>query len=129
MSVTFSFPNSPTQEVQHNFGTEVVTEIVDVWPSANFANVNARNLLSILGLEDDGYLYGSLEPSEAPAVFQRALKARNMEQLREPARIAAETHGQVMECGSSDEQVIRRLDTMLEILKFAIKHQEVLSWG
>ena len=126
MSVTFSFPNSPTEEIRHDEGW---IETVDLWPSANFANTNARNILNLLGLEDDGYLCGSLEPLEAPAVLRSALRARNLERLREPAVIPHETHGRFIECGSSDAQVQRRLDSMIEILKFAVEHKERLTWG
>lgn len=126
MSVTFSFPNSPTEEIRHDEGW---IETVGLWPSANFANTNARNIINLLGLEDDGYLCGSLEPSEASVVLRSALRARNVERLREPALIPSEEHGRFIECGSSDAQVVRRLDTMIRILKFAVERKEKLTWG
>ncbi len=131
MSITFSFSNSPRVSIQHPCDDEPEgfwVERADVWPSANFANSNANNLLRLLGL-DPTQEWGELAPSDIPAVMARAITARNLARARSSAIIEPEISGNYFNMGSDDDSVVRRLDQMMELLKFAVDNNETLSWG
>lgn len=136
MSVTFSFPNSPRIEIRYEDEHEPSgfwTNYEDVWPSANFSNTNATNVIRMLDLEWD-HGSGSLLAEEAPKVLRMAIKARNLGSARASAVIApTEDVGgdgpRFFECGVTDASVVRRLDQMIRLLKFAVDNKERLTWG
>jgi len=125
MSITFSFLNSP-KESYEEYGQ---TWERDLWPNANFSNVNACNVLRILGLDPEDY---GLTPEQAQKAIPRAIRALNLKKDRETAVLSSEEQAlgaNFITCEVTDDSVRQRLTQMVEILKFAVDSNESLSWG
>ena len=125
-------------------------EKVSVAPEANFANANARGVLALMG-QDSNDLWGSLAPEEIPAVLQRLLVAMNRDDAREglvversdrhafaQARMITDpdtglstiSRGcRVLDGGNTDEQTLRRLGAVRELLSYAHEHGFSVNWG
>jgi len=119
-------------------------------PEANFANANARGVLALMG-QDSNDLWGSLAPEEIPAVLQRLLVAMNRDDAREglvversdrhafaQARMITDpdtglstiSRGcRVLDGGNTDEQTLRRLGAVRELLSYAHEHGFSVNWG
>lgn len=112
MSVTIYMPKAPSNA-----------------PSVNFANVNARAVLEVMGVFDP-YLCGSLAPHEIPAVIRRVIRALNVTRAR--VGMLREAVGglgdRFVDFGSDDEDARRRLAGTLEVLRFASANGWAISW-
>ena len=65
MSVTFYDPKNPyVYDDEYN--------VVDGGPEANFANVNARLIIEVLGLENDDGLCGQVKAKDLLGLIERA---------------------------------------------------------
>ena len=121
-----------------------------VAPEVNLANVSARGVLALLGL-DAHDLCGRLAPEEIPAVMQRLLivthRADERAHLERDAfdgrafdtpRVVTDpdtgldtiSRGcRVIDCGNTDEQTMRRLNSMRALLAYAQEHGCEVTWG
>jgi hypothetical protein len=119
-------------------------------PSLNYANVSARGLLKIMGLDSE-YLCGSLENAEIPAVLQRLLLAINEPEARahtitapsdrrafqHPRLVEDENTGlttitrgcRVISFGNTDDQTLRRLYEIRDLFVRAHTSGSDVHWG
>jgi hypothetical protein len=164
MSVTFGCSSAPSKMVERpcDFpGCEpgnrcgycedgIERERVSDAPEINWANGNARPILSLLGLEADD-LYGSLSVEAIPAVRRTIMGLLNVESQRAPALREFEEFGgdEVREvthegnlatisvrrtcrcivAGLDDAGVERRLRQCDALLAYAQEHSFEVSWG
>jgi len=145
MSVTFKITNSPIKDVSYECmcvgsegnvwaechccgGTGLSSYPESVWPSANFASANARNLLQILGeWEED--LWGEWEGKALDGAIKGCLKAINQESKRVGAVREDYSHGRYHEHGYSDDSVTNSLKQILDICMKAKKENQKVVWG
>lgn len=126
------------------------TQDTSLAPEANFANASARGVLALMG-QDASDLWGLLEPAEIPAVMQRLMVALNRDDAREglvsegsdgrafdKARMVTDpdtglstiSRGcRVLDGGNTDEQTLRRLGAVRDLLSYAHEHGHTVSWG
>lgn len=126
------------------------TEKVSTAPEANFANASARGVLTLMG-QDSNDLWGGLEPEEIPAVLQRLMVAMNRDNARshlvregsdgrafdQPRMVTDPDTGlstisrgcRVIDGGNTDEQTLRRLGAIRELLSHAHEHGFTVAWG
>lgn len=105
-----------------------------VAPSLNLANVNARNILNLLGLPPEEQECGGV--TEVAPLRQQILRLRNISRARQPAlRAASESGGEgtgqchCIEQGYTDKQVLNRLTRLDRVLAYAQEHRMGVSWG
>lgn len=124
----------------------MMDERVTECPEANFANENALNILSLLGLDRD--FYGEISVEAIPYVLRRCMvalarddsRAHLIEEPRESwgrveviemgntlARIS--TGPRVIRMGNTDEQTIRRVTAVRDLLVWAHEHGHKVCWG
>jgi hypothetical protein len=125
-------------------------EEVSTAPEANFANASARGVLALMG-QDTSDIWGGLAPDEIPAVMQRLMVAMNKDEAREglvregsdgrafdKARMVTDpdtglstiSRGcRAIDGGNTDEQTLRRLGAIRELLSHAHEHGFAVSWG
>lgn len=166
MSITFWYPEAPTKRIPcrycadpeapfphgnglggkcdfHCNGFEEVSEA----PEVNLSNMNARGILSLLGWDVQGDIWGG--SCSGAEMRQRILKARNMDRshlVEEPYEIPGGNVGvkvehdgnvahvqhmgaQVVSGGNTDEQTLRRLDSLETLAIYAQEHGFKVSWG
>ncbi len=164
MSVTFMCPGAPREKVPCRFCEESWAEFpegngkggkCDQWcegftmesvaPVANFANANARSLLTLLGLDDE-HLCGSCDAATMRQRLFRALNSDRTSALRdsyelEPGHAGTavvhedglariERRGpRVVGCGNTDEQTLRRLASLEALAVWAQDNGREISWG
>jgi len=164
MSVTFGCPSAPSKWVENpcDFrGCEpgnrcgycedgIDRQHVSEAPEINWANGNARPLLSLLGLDADD-LYGSLKVEDIPAVRRTIMGLLNVETHRVPAVREYEEFGgdevrevshegnlatirvrrtcRVHVAGLCDEQIVERLRRFDTLLAYAQEHSFEVCWG
>jgi len=126
------------------------TQETSVAPEANFANASARGVLALMG-QDASDLWGGLEPAGIPAVMQRLMVAVNRDNARshlvregsdgrafDKARMVTDpdtglstiSRGcRVIDGGNTDEQTLRRLGAVRELLSYAHEHGFSVCWG
>ena len=126
------------------------THEVSAAPEVNFANANARAVLALLNL-NPADLCGSLQTDEISPVLQRLLVVMNRGQARahlvregsdrrafEAPRMMVDpdtgmdtiSRGcRVIDGGNTDEQTMRRLGTVRDLLSHAQEHGFSVSWG
>lgn len=103
-------------------------------PDVNFSNANARNLLALIRIdveEDDG-LCGEIPHDQIANVRREITRARNSDrsQAVSPTTISREANGPLMiDIGSTDDQVLRRLDALDMVLDYAQKKGCAVYWG
>jgi hypothetical protein len=127
---------------------------VDFWipgregeePWANFANGNARGLIDLLGLPDDGYLSGSVSPQEVHGVLRTIMGALARPKVREgllrPQRTEQNSRlwdddgvptispgVKVIWSGNTDDQTVRRLETVRDVFAQAAEKGTGVRWG
>lgn len=127
---------------------------VDFWipgregeePSVNFANGNARGLIDLLRLPDDGYLSGSVSPQEVHRVLRTIMGALARPEVREgllrPER--TERHPRLWDdegvptispgvtviwSGNTDDQTVRRLEAVRDVFAQAAEDGKGVRWG
>ena len=101
-------------------------------PSANFANTNARAVLRVLRLPGDES--GALQHQELPAVQRRLIALLNMGQLREemyrdPVADAAGAGPRFYDGGTDDDQALRRLRAVQEVITYARRNGYGVYWA
>jgi len=149
MSVTFSAPDAPKKTVPcwmcddarrwEEDPTAVCSSHCDgtlresTLPEVNFSNHNARGILHLLGL-DASDLWGELTCDEIPTVLQRMLPLINVKAQREHLNAPTVVDTEVGRCtivwgGNTDEQTLRRLLSIQELLAEAHKGGFGVSWG
>jgi len=103
-------------------------------PEANFSNTNARGLLGLLGIdpENDNGLCGEIPHDQIANVRREITRARNSNRSQAvmPATVSREANGPLLiECGSTDEQVLRRLEQLDMVLEHAQRNGNAVHWG
>lgn len=119
-------------------------------PEVNFGNQNAQAILTVLGEDTRGEEspYGSWSLEQIPVVRRTIVRLQNSESKRSDATwLPGETRGTVkilkdengmshidrgcrsINCGSSDEQVVRRLGSLDKLLTYAQEHSYEITWG
>jgi hypothetical protein len=104
----------------------------DEVPEANFSNANARNLLGLLGIETDPELCGEIPHDQIASVRREITRARNGDrsQALTPSSVSREANGPLLiECGSTDEQVLYRLEKLDMVLRYAQEQGFSVHWG
>lgn len=99
----------------------------------NFSNTNARNLLLILGCDPNVDIsHGMVKLEDLPLFRQMIIAALNSSKRRRNAVFGGhtDTNGSatIVDCGSTDEQVIRRLRDLLNIVVAAHGLGKGISW-
>lgn len=108
-------------------GDGCFTHKVSTAPMLNMANANCRDVTGLLGLgREDG---GSISPQDAPAVLRRALRALNVSGVAESIEREGFTEGRVTECGTTASSIRRRLRGLVDVLKYAVEHNQTVVWG
>jgi len=116
-------------------------------PECNFANSNARDILRIL-CEDTNDMCGSWDVEHLPTIKHLLMQTKNREStrqhlVREPSMSQAvraiagekgdvgkiEMGCKVIDCGNTDEQTIRRLEDLEELVTYAHYHKWEVTWG
>lgn len=110
MSITFYCPDASDKELDRI--------------GCNFANGNAFDVLRLIGRfnEDDPY-YGVWEVNDLPLVQRSIIKALNIDQARACLVRAPRNDSRLIYQGNTDEQTIRRLTALRELVTFASKHR------
>jgi hypothetical protein len=117
-------------------------------PEVNFSNVNAANVLDLLGLYNPEGPWGSLPVEEIPAVLQRCMavlsrdseRAHLIENAHEEKgrrRVAVNDDGmpeirtgcRVIHCGNTDADTVRRVTAVQTLLAWAHERGLGVSWG
>lgn len=119
-----------------------------VAPEVNLSNHNAGNILHLLGLFDPEGPWGSLSVEEIPAVLQRCMvvlaretrRAHLVEDTFEEGgqrRLVVNEEGlpeiqtgcRVIHCGNTDEDTVRRIEALRDLLAWAHEHGLRVCWG
>ncbi|MBT3197219.1 MAG: hypothetical protein HN344_05820 [Gammaproteobacteria bacterium] len=115
-------------------GTGVYKYSDSAAPSLNLANVNARNILSLLGFAPEDRECGGT--TEVAPLRQQIMRLRNVTRTRQPAlRVASESGGegtgqcQCIEQGYTDEQVLDRLARLDTVLTYAQENEMEVVWA
>lgn len=95
-------------------------------PSINVANQNGYALLAAVGLPCE--CSGAITPQEAPAILRRALHAANTDRAEQMAREPL-IEGRVISCGTTADRVRFRFHGLVEVLKYAVEHNQEVVWG
>ena len=112
-------------------GVEIVRE--PTAPEVNYANTNARALLTALGLDAGEYLCGAIDAAEVAGAIAECEAAlvpnaggfvARSGMLREHSR----SPGLVVE-GSTDARALERLGELREVLLWALAQGAGLAWG
>lgn len=150
MSITFYCPDAPRTTRPCPFCQEAVERGYDIdghcdaycdgqeevseAPECNFANVNALNILALLGLVQD--YCGEIAPTMFPRLLQRLMVALNSTGRRTHlVEAAAESGGEgtgqchAIYCGNTDEQTVRRLESFRLLVAYAKEHNYPIVWG
>lgn len=153
MSVTFTCWSAPTKQVPCPFCRDWPDSMKDPTtgrcddhctgftdeseaPECNFANDNARGVLSLLGLyqygEDD--LYGSLKPDQLGTYLQKLMVLLNVDKKRVDLIESPwedQTPGQcrIISAGNTDEQTVRRLTALQDLFLYASQNQFEVTWS
>jgi hypothetical protein len=119
-------------------------------PEVNLANQNAQACLTILGVDTKGEEtpYGSWSVSDIPVIRRNIVRLQNSETKRSNAtwerqeskgtvRVTQDDDGffhinrgcRMINLGSSDEQVVRRLGSLDTLLNYAQEKGYGVSWG
>lgn len=106
-------------------------------PEVNLSNVNAGDLLRLLGLyNEDGDLWGELPVDEIPDTLRQLLLVLNRANERghllvEPSVVYGRNGAgaRFIECGRSDERIIRALTALQTLLVFGAENSFDVSWG
>jgi len=111
-------------------GQEEVSEA----PECNWANVNALNVMRLLGLQAD--YCGEIAIETLPRLLQRLMVALNSERRRSHLVEAPEEFGgegtghcHTIFCGNTDEQTVRRLESFRKLVVYAKEHNYRIVWG
>ncbi len=141
MSVTFSIPEAPVKQIEEEClcegrdpncrwcqGTGQMMTPVSTAPELTLCNVNARAILTVLGLQNE-YLNGHLEVSEISKVRQKILAASNSPRKRASAIREDYTTSNFIEFGYTDDQILARLQRLDFILGYGQEHNQSVSWG
>lgn len=113
MTISFFCPDLPDR-------TESDGEIT-------LANANARALLKLLGEEPDDA--GRLEANGLADVHRAILEARRLEAKRVPYRLDSYRDGNMIECGRTDDYLLRQLDALEQLLARAQATGSMVCWG
>ena len=124
----------------------MMDERVTECPEANFANANATDILRLLGLEPSGW--GEIEVVAMPSLLQRCLVVLARESSRgHLIHDASESGGErkmtvnadgmpeigtscrVINCGNSDEQIVRRVTSVRDLIVWAHERNYKINWG
>jgi hypothetical protein len=98
-------------------------------PTCNFANANARPVVEIMTGTPPEYLCDDLPAEDVAPALRRVVAALNVPARRTGGLRAAEVGGSVHVCASTDEDVQRRLKSVLDVLKHASDHKVGVWWG
>ena len=149
MSITFWVPEAPTKDIPCEYcaweretcgedakcspicsGTQNVSE----GPSCNFSNMNALMVLELMGIEPD--YCGGLDLDALHAVQQKLLVTMNKQSARSwtvmrPTDEGGEGTGtaRMIYQGNTDEQTVRRLVAVQNVITWAQKNGLGISWG
>jgi len=145
MAVTFSITNSPEKVSESEClcvydgeadehcpycnGTGMSEDREPAWPWTNLSNVNARNVLGVLGFVCGQELYGVWEGEGLDVAIRRCLRALNVEKARRPALREPVEEGRFHEMGYSDERVQLRVREILLVCRKAKEEGEKVVWG
>ena len=153
MSITFFCPDAPKTEIPCPFceserqyalengttpekchlgccGTYMHSEA----PECNFANANATELMRLVGLVPD--CSGDIAVEKMGNLRQRILVALNRSRSREPLYRETVEYGgpgtgmcRCVEGANTDEQITRRLNSLLKLVVYAQEHNVSITWG
>lgn len=118
MSITFWCPGAPEA------------------PEFNLANVNACNLLRLVGIDPDPDYYGEIKIDKLSTIQQCITLALNSERRRSRLIESPNTFGgagsghcRVIYYGNTDDQTLRRLQQLRGLVSYAQKHRHQITWG
>ncbi len=110
-------------------------------PPVNWATTNARAVFALVGIPTPDYLVGELPQSMVADILRNVIGARNSRARRQPLdrvqvnvpssfkSVAQASGARVIESGNTDEQTLRRLDQLQDLLVYAQKHQLPIGWS
>jgi hypothetical protein len=158
MSITFYIPTAPTKQTHEvclcsQFAPSWTAETPDweelrehAWtdcsvckgagsfsyeetagPRANFANENAYDMLIALGLPQD--FAGTISPQEAPELMRKAIRAINVATIPKQMARPGFQEGNYCYGGTSAEAVRMRFQSLMELFKYAVDHNQEIVWG
>ena len=152
MSVTFQITNSPMAKSQYSeclcvyngtpspdccycSGTGDDGYEEPSWPWINMSNVNAIDVLCVIGMSHShDNLCGEWETKAIDLAIKGCLKALNIGSrramaLREDEGYTGKLGAKAYICGSTDEQVTRRIRDLLAVCKKAREENEKVYFG
>ncbi len=104
-------------------------------PSINWANTNARAVFELVGIPVvDNYLVGDLSNKAIPDILRNVIGALNSK-VRRQSLDRAEASGtglrgaRYIETSNTDEQTVRRLQELQDLLVYAQKHNLGIGWN
>jgi len=148
MSISFWIPDAPTRIIEEQClcvfdgvadikcrwcnGKGIEKREESIAPNCNFANVNARDIMLLIGLPQEPC--GDLELENAPNILRQAIAALNLRNRRQyldrkPMTETGIRGARVFYGGNTDNQTKRRLEQIIEVLKYAIEHNQKMCWG
>jgi len=125
-------------------GKKTYTKHGSTAPELNVSNVNGWEIQKMLGLDPD--YAGTIYHKDLPNIMRKLIQLKNQntsQHTQEPSTdkgsmrksvddrgITSISRGPTMhDMGRSQSQVDRYIDTMIEIVRFAQKHNAHISWG
>jgi hypothetical protein len=132
MSITFHIEGAPTERYQPDPNNEPEwwdTRPCEGFYEMNLSNVNAADLLILLGqYKEANELYGKWEQDKISKVLRKVTKIRNTRE-KDHFEKATTRVGNFIDCGRDSQYVLRRLDTLIMMLKAAKDNQMNIVFG
>lgn len=137
--------NDQSYDCEYCHGAGKVKEIVSDAPELNVSNSNGMVIQNMLGIDAD--YSGVIQHEQLPEIMRKLIKLKNQEvsqYTQEPSKSQGamkswkDEHGQthigrtgptIYDFGRSQQQVESYIDRLIELVKFAQKHNAGIGWG
>lgn len=138
-------PYHPKYDCDYCHGKGKVKEYVTPFKELNVSNVNARLILNMLEIDNDE-LMGGIQHEDLPELKRKLIKLKNTNTKKYtrdtvtdkgPVRVSKDEHGlskisrgpTMIDIGVEQEQIMRYIDTLLDLVEFAQKNNAVVVFN
>lgn len=130
MSVSFSVEGFSFPSCCEAFSKYEPCSCAPVHPSpdeyVNFSNANAFSLLRLLGLDGE---WGCIEVEDFSEVLRKLMRVINSEAHRASEVESAEVSESFFYGGRSDESIVRRAESLRDLILNAQRSGKRVTWG